>query len=121
MPLVHLRYKPHRIPRVALLKIAAGLPGIIAPALHIEGRPEARLVPEEIEVEPHALAGEVINAKDVSIVVEANACPERESRLEDIEQQVREAVRQFCIDHRYDYNLTISVWVRLAPGAYGVM
>ncbi len=115
MPLAYLRYKPQRLPHEALLQLANVLPGLIAPVLSVERG--GKLEPEEIEVEPRALSADVVNAKDVSVVVFANFFAARETKLYAAQQHILEGILKFFAD--YDYNLSISVWVLLAPGSYG--
>jgi hypothetical protein len=78
MPLVLVRYNPGRIKPEDMGKITSELPGIIAPALHVESNPDAHLTLFDIEVWANeTTAQDVMGPYDIALFVFANYYPER--------------------------------------------
>jgi hypothetical protein len=130
MPLVIVRYKADLNPRNKsreaserrlffrsrlLIPLGDCLPFIVAEALDVPSRPEARLTADDIAVS-FIKAGELDrNVIDFSITIDANDYPERRVNLEGRKQVIIEKLSDFI-----PYGTAVSVWVRLLPGAYGI-
>jgi len=117
MPVVSLQYKPDRIPKEAIEKLAPALTIFISGALDIPENKDARLKPEDIEVRvthPHEFN---TNAKDLEIMIWAHEYPERSQNIEERKDKIVADVRRFFAD--YDYNITGWVWILLQPTSFG--
>ena len=94
-----------------------GLPEIVAKALDTPDNPEGRLEARDITVSFLPTSELDCNTIPLSITVFANDYPERRANLaERNEKIIREVWR--ITDSTW---VTFSVWVLLAPGAYGML
>ncbi|MEJ0053291.1 MAG: hypothetical protein WDN10_00990 [bacterium] len=119
MPVGSVRHKHGRGLGELAAKLTEALPGIVAPALSIEGREihDGKVTPDEIIIRCEEGTGADANAKDLEIMIFAHDFPERSANLEDRKKIVLEGVLAFLAD--WDRNVTGFVWVILAPTAFG--
>ncbi|TSC60268.1 MAG: hypothetical protein LiPW15_146 [Parcubacteria group bacterium LiPW_15] len=119
MPLVTIHHK-FGVPQEDIIwSLAKELPEIVAEALNVKGKPEAHLDPGDVEVRISRLGEHDVNTRDVEIIVTANFYLERMANLEEREEMILNAVRDFFAD--YDFNVSGYVWIDLKLAAFGAL
>ena len=94
-----------------------GLPAIVAKALDTPDNPDGRLEAGDIAVSFQSVGEFDCNTIPLSITIFANDYPERRANLTERKEQIIREVSRIT-DTTW---VTFSVWVLLAPGAYGML
>lgn len=90
MPWVEVVHKENIRPLV-LDRLGSEIQEIVAKALHVQESERARLVPDDVEVE-FRLANPRSRCRQINIIIQANAYPEREWDIKRRADQIAEKV-----------------------------
>jgi len=113
MPTVRIQYKPGRGYDEILDRLADEMPGITAPQMNVNGRGlhDGGVGESEIMVEFYEFSPRDRNVNDIQITVMAHAFPERQTRLDEATNAIREGVMAILADFDRNVNVGISIWL----------
>jgi hypothetical protein len=74
-------------------------------------------MPNDIEVHADPVGPFDVQSVDVAVIVEANDYPQRRAKLESVKNRLCADIGRVLMGPNGVF--TSSVWVRLAPGAFG--
>jgi hypothetical protein len=119
MPLVIVNYKPNRGLVVLMESFSEILPAIVAANLTLSDheRHDGQVAPEDIMIWCREAKRIDANGKDFEIVIFAHEYVERKANLEERKDAIIHSVREYLLDN--NWGVKGSVWVLLAPTAYG--
>jgi hypothetical protein len=120
MPNVILKYESGAISISLIKKITEALPKIVANALNVETREDAKLTEEDVAVEVKTHGHMDQNTVILEITVIANDFPERKATLKERTDEIVTAIKTLIGNEEQIERLqgNAFVWIMLVPASF---